>query len=178
MVNITYAFKSQTAAATAYSMIKKYLNSKGWEGDWVDMSCPYGITQRSPTHKEIMPYPDGHTYRAPYIQMGGINATDQFKYQVSIRALTHISQEEYNEVRDTFDRIITECNDGELKLDTNNDDAKTMYIWLELHRHQEQLNRRAYRIHSAPEDGEPQFRQGSSSIVFDGYKSVKLYTDY
>ena len=176
MVNITYAFKSQTAAATAYSMIKKYLNSKGWEGNWVDMSCPYGITQRSTTHKEIMV--GGRMRRAPYIQMGGINAHDQFKYQVSIRALTHLTDEDREQVADTFDRIITECNNDELELDTNDDDAKTMYIWLELHRHQEQLNRRAYRIHSAPEDGEPQFRQGTSHIVFDGYKSVKLYTDY
>jgi len=173
MVNITYAFKTQTAAATAYSMIKKYLNSKGWEGNWVDMSCPYGITQRSPTHKEIMT--DGHTHRAPYIQMGGINAHDQFKYQVSIRALTHLKQEDYNECRDTFDNIITECNNEELKLDKNDDDAKTMYIWLELHKHQEQLNERRYAMMTGDLGHN---RRGTSHIVFDGYKSVKLYTDY
>lgn len=170
MVNITYAFKTQAAAASAYSMIKKYLNSKGWEGDWVDMSAPYGITQRSPTHKEIMV--GGRMRRAPYIQMGGINAHDQFKFQVSIRALTHLSEEDYNEVNNTFDNIITECNDNDtLSLDKNDDDAKTMYIWLELHKHQEQLNER-WRMTS------DRLRKGTSHIVFDGYKSVKLYTDF
>ncbi len=171
MVNITYAFKSQTAAATAYTMIKKYLNSKGYEGNWVDMSCPYGITQRSPTHKEIMV--GGRMRRAPYIQMGGINAHDQFKYQVSIRALTHLSHEDYHEVCETFDNIITECNDDDLELDKNDNDTKMMYIWLELHKHQKQLDEKSWRMSSTMTAS-----LGTSHIVFDGYKSVKLFTDY
>ena len=170
MVNYTYAFKTQTAAATAYAMTKKYLNSNGCEGNWVDMSSPYGITQRSPDHKEILV--GGRMRRAPYIQMGGINSRDQYKYQVSIRALTHLSDEDKNEVVDTFDRIITFCNDDDLKLDKNDDDIKTMYIWLELHKHQERLNEiNRYNFEASTST------QGTSFIVFDGYKSVKLYSE-
>jgi len=174
MVNITYAFKTQTAAATAYAMIKKYLNSKGWEGNWVDMSSPYGITQRSITHKEIMV--GGEMRRAPYIQMGGINNQDEFKYQVSIRALTHLSQEQYNKVCETFDNIITECNADDLKLDKNDDDVKTMYIWLELHKHQKQLEKPKFWGYEGQDKETANI--GTSHIVFDGYKSVKLFTDW
>ena len=171
MVNYTYAFKTQTAAATAYAMTKKYLNSKGWEGNWVDMSSPYGITQRSPDHKEIVL--GGRLRRAPYIQMGGINTRDEYKYQVSIRALTHLSEEDRNEVVDTFDRTIKSCMDMVVRhLDKNDENIKMMYIWLELHKHQERLNEiNRYNFEASTST------QGTSFIVFDGYKSVKLYSE-
>jgi len=171
MVNITYAFKTQTAAATAYAMMKTYLNSKGWEGNWVDMSSPFGITQRSPDHKEILV--GGQMRRAPYIQMGGINTRDEYKYQVSIRALTHLSEEDRNEVVDTFDRTIKSCMDMVVRhLDKNDENIKMMYIWLELHKHQHRIDNRDYR-----DLDETAHTQGTSFIVFDGYKSVKLYSE-
>lgn len=106
--------------------------------------------------------------------MGGINNMDQFKYQVSIRALTHLSQEDYNKVCETFDNIITECNADDLKLDKNDDDVKTMYIWLELHKHQKQLDEKSWRSSTDKDTAD----LGTSHIVFDGYKSVKLFTDW
>ena len=106
MVNYCYTFKTQFAAAIATSKMTKILKELGYEGDWINMAHPYGMTQRSPTHKEFMSA-DGSTRRAPYMEIGGINQ-DKNKEGVcvSLRSITHISEEHKELLTSKFDEII------------------------------------------------------------------------
>lgn len=187
MVNITYGFKTEHEAATCYVLMKKYITEKGWEGDWVDMSSPYGITQRQPKHKQV--FLGGRERNAPYIQMGGINATSPYKHQVSIRALTHLEDNTYKCVVNYFDEAIkcaeksrvSEIGSPDEVLGhplKNDDDYKKMIVWMDMYKHQDEISRRHFRVEIDEETDEWKCIPGRHSIVFDGYNSVKLYTDW
>ena len=158
MVNYSYEFHSQKGASIVCVLMSKYLNELGYEGDWINMAGPYGITQYSPTHKKLV---DGSSRRAPYMEMGGINSSyTEDRYCVSLRSITHITDEQRELLTERMDELIIKYKDSfnEAKppnsvvpqeIIDNYDKIKRMVIWTNLYKHFE-----------------------GGNIVFDGYGKV------
>jgi len=118
MVNYCYTLDDYSHFNTAFLKMRRYMKNKNYIHNTMNICMPYAITQRG----------EEFFKKLPYLEIGGINSQKgegENKWTLSIRKITHLTEQEQDEIQEYFDKIILETRENKNMLDI---DPKLLFV--------------------------------------------------